>query len=78
MSFSARNSGKSSILNGEIIEDYPEDRLFPSCLMLHFIDKKPIHVVLSYDETNKKVYVITVYEPTLEEFCPDFKTRRKK
>jgi len=48
-----------------------------SCLLFSIIENKPIHVVLSFDETNKKVYIITVYEPTMDEFLEDFKTRRR-
>jgi hypothetical protein len=65
------------VLNGEIIEDYPEDKPFPSCLILGWIRKKPFHVVISLDEVSNKAYFITVYEPNLTEFNQDFKTRRK-
>lgn len=65
------------ILKGEVIEDYPKDQPFPSCLMLKMIENKPFHTVVSLDAQNQKVYIITVYEPTLDKFEPDFKIRRK-
>jgi len=65
------------IIEGEVIEDYPEDRPFPSCLMLRWIEGKPLHVVVSLDEKEDTVYIITVYEPSLDRFEPDYKTRRK-
>jgi Domain of unknown function (DUF4258) len=65
------------ILNGEIIEDYPTDKPYPSCLMLGWIGQRPIHVALSMDEENGMVYIITNYEPTLNKSESDYKTRRK-
>jgi hypothetical protein len=65
------------ILNGEIIEDYPTDKPYPSCLMLGWIGQRPIHVVLSMDEENSMIYIVTTYEPTLDKFESDYKTRRK-
>jgi len=65
------------ILDGEVIEDYSQDRPFPSCLMFKMIDNEPYHVVTSFDPASKKVYIITTYKPTLDKFEPDFRTRRK-
>lgn len=65
------------ILKGEVIEDYPEDRPFPSCLIFKMIENKPFHAVVGLDAQNQKAYIITAYEPTLDKFEPDFKTRRK-
>ena len=61
---------------GELVEDYPDDRPFPSALFLGWLGKKPLHVVAALDETAPKVFVITAYEPDLQHFLPDFKTRR--
>jgi hypothetical protein len=65
------------VLKGEIIEEYPEDKPFPSCLMFKMIEGEPYHVVVSFDPEFKKAYVITAYRPTLDKFEPDFKTRRR-
>jgi len=65
------------ILNGEIIEDYPDDKRGHSCLIFGFSYKKrPVHVVC----TPKEDYlaIITAYIPTSEKWESDFKTRRKK
>ena len=66
---------KNVILNGEIIENYPEDKRGHSCLMLGFPDKRPIHVVCA----PKKDYlaVITVYVPNPDNWKNNFKTRKK-
>jgi len=66
------------LLNGEIIEDYPQDQPFPSALFLGWLGPRPIHVVISYDSSDKRVYIITAYEPSLEHFEAGFKIRRKK
>jgi len=65
------------IFNGEIIEDYPDDKRGHSCLIFGFSHKKrPVHVVC----TPKEDYlaIITAYIPTSEKWESDFKTRRKK
>lgn len=66
------------ILNGEVIEDYPDTKSFPSCLMLGLVSGKPYHVVVALDTEGSKAYIITAYEPSLDKFKPDFKTRRKQ
>jgi hypothetical protein len=62
---------------GEIIESYPDDRPFPSHLILH-AGENPIHVVAAIDEKNSRCFIVTVYHPDFEHFEPDLKTRRKK
>lgn len=62
---------------GEVIRRYNDDRPFPSVLMFDWIDNRPLHVVAAYDQTVNKVYIITVYEPSLDVFEPDFKTRKQ-
>jgi len=65
------------VLNGEIIEDYPEDKRGHSCLMLGIPEtKRPVHVICAPKE--EYLAIITAYIPTLEKWEPDFKTRRKK
>ena len=47
----------------ELIEDYPDDFYWPSCLVLGFTQAgRPIHVVCSYP-SRPLVKLITVYEP---------------
>lgn len=66
------------LLTGERIENYPDDTPFPSALFFKLIEHKPIHVIAAYDYISKWVFVITAYEPNIEHFEADFKTRRKK
>ena len=76
----ARNIAQSiiieAIMKGDVIEEYPRDRPFPSCLILAWVSGKPYHVVVSLDEGNEIAYIITAYEPTLDKFLPDYRTRR--
>lgn len=65
------------ITKGEIIEDYPHNTPFPSCLILGYVKDKPYHVVVGFDETSRIAYIITAYEPSLDKFEPDFRTRRQ-
>jgi hypothetical protein len=73
----SRDEVKEVISLGEIIEEYPNDYPLPSYLMF-YNDIKPLHVVLSYNETNHKTYIITAYQPNLNHFEADFKTRRQQ
>lgn len=64
------------IENGEIIEQYPNDKYYPSCLILCIrVNGEPLHFVCSIG--NNKVYIITAYVPDLEHWENDFKTRKK-
>ena len=50
----------------EVIEDYPEDKYGPSCLILGFTNAgRPIHLQCSYP-TRPLVKIVTVYEPDPE------------
>jgi hypothetical protein len=65
------------LLTRERIRDYTEDRPFPSALFLGYIGGKPLHVLAALDEINKQAFVITAYEPSLDVFESDYRTRRK-
>ena len=52
-----------SVLGGEIIEDYLDDKPFPSCLIYGKPDNKPIHSVWAYAEGQDIVVLITAYIP---------------
>ncbi len=66
-----------AIETGEVIEQYPKDFPFPSCLILGFSVKKYyIHIVLSLNDD--KIYLITAYVPNPNKWEADFKTRKKQ
>lgn len=63
------------IFDGEIIEDYLEDKRGHSCLMSFHVSKdRPIHVVCS--PKSSYLGIITAYAPLSDRWNPDFKTRR--
>ena len=64
--------------NGEIIQKYPEDKPYPSELLLAFHKQRPLHVVCSYNKEEKITIIITVYEPTTELWEDNFKTRKNQ
>jgi hypothetical protein len=50
----------------EVIEDYPEDKYGPSCLILGFTSAgRPLHVQCSHP-VRPLIKIITVYEPDPE------------
>ena len=66
---------RDAISDGEIIEDYPDDKYGPSCLIFGMTnEKRPIHIQCSYP-SRPIIKVITVYEPDPERWI-DFKIRR--
>jgi hypothetical protein len=53
-----------SVLHGEIIEDYPKDRPYPSCLIYGMtFSGDPVHSIWAYSENNQWAVLITVYRP---------------
>jgi len=60
----------------EVIEDYPEDKYGPSCLILGFTRKgRPLHIQCSYP-SRPIVKIITLYEPDPDVWI-DFRIRKK-
>lgn len=53
-----------SAINGEIIEKYPVDKPYPSCLVMgeNFVGE-PIHSVWAFNQENGWAVLITVYRP---------------
>ena len=63
------------IETGEIIKQYEDDKPFPSCLILGIsINNRYLHIVVSMD--NNFIHLITAYYPNLEQWEPDYKTRK--
>jgi hypothetical protein len=63
---------------GEIVTDYPDDKPFPSSLILAFYNKRPLHVLYSIDNNTNNIIIITTYEPSNDIWENDFKTRKMK
>ena len=59
----------------EVIEDYPDDKYGPSCLILGFtLEGRPLHIQCSYP-TRPLIKVVTLYEPDPDLWI-DLRTRK--
>ncbi len=62
------------IADGEVIEDYPDDKYGPSCLVMGLTEAgRALHIQVSYPPTVK---VITVYVPSPDQWDEDFRVRK--
>ena len=67
-----------SVLQGEIIEEYPTDRPFPSCLVYGAtFSEDAIHSVWAYNRETGWAVLVTVYRPDPNRWI-DWRTRRPK
>jgi hypothetical protein len=67
---------REAVSVGEIIEDYPDDKYGPSCLILGYTQSdRPIHIQCSYS-SRSVIKVVTVYEPDPTEWI-EFRLRRE-
>ena len=56
------------IAGGKVIENYPDDKYGPGCLILGFTrERRPIHIQCSYP-SRPLVKIITVYQPDPNEW----------
>jgi len=73
----SREDVKSVLAAGEIIEQYPDDYPYPSCLIFgQMFDGRPLHVVCGMG--NNELWVITAYLPDIKEWYVGYKIRREK
>ena len=64
-----------AIYTGEIIEHYPTDFPYPSCLVMGYtIENDLLHVVCGCNR--EIVKIITAYRPSGDKFESDLKTRK--
>ncbi len=57
---------EEALVQGTILEDYPDDQRGESCLVLGYASDKPIHVVVEWARKNRDervLRIITVYLP---------------
>ena len=66
-----REAGRAAVM----IEDYPDDKYAPSCLLLGFTETgRPLHIQVSHIESDL-LKIITIYEPDPQEWY-DYSRRR--
>jgi hypothetical protein len=74
-----RNISKKEIqqtgLNAILIENYPDDKYSPSCLLLGFTEiHRPLHLQVSLIDSDK-LKIITLYEPDFNQWI-NYQIRR--
>lgn len=66
---------RQAIASAEVIEDYPNDKYGPSCLLIGFTaHNRPLHVQCSYP-SRPILKIITVYEPN-PDLWDEFRVRK--
>jgi hypothetical protein len=66
---------REAFANSQIIEDYPDDKYGPSCLVLGLtLEDRPLHILCSHP-SRPLVKIVTLYEPDPDQWI-DFRTRR--
>lgn len=68
---------RDALSSGEVIVEYPQDRPYPSRLVLGYASGRPLHIVVAEDQVGAQLVVITVYEPDAALWQEDYRTRRK-
>ena len=63
------------LATGTMIEDYPTDTPYPSCLVLGWCGIRPLHIVVAYNKLDDETVIITAYEPDPAKWDKDFKRR---
>ncbi len=67
----------SLIKEGEVIEEYSNDRPYPSRLVLWWDGNEAVHAVVADVPTTDETVVITVYRPDPGRWENDYRTRRQ-
>jgi hypothetical protein len=67
---------EESLLNGEILDQYPDTGRGESCLIVGFAGKTPIHTVCGW--RGDKVAIVTVYIPRPPKWIDPWTRGRKK
>lgn len=60
---------------GEVIEENPTDQPYPSTLILGWIGSQPLHLVVADNVDDGQTVLVTVYEPDLTRWEPEFRRR---
>ena len=67
-----------SVFHGQIIEDYPDDSPYPSCLIYgQTFSGDPVHTVWAFNDETQWAVLITVYRPNPNRWI-DFIERKKE
>jgi hypothetical protein len=62
---------------GEVIQDYPDDKPYPSFLILGYVNDRPLHIVMAKNDLVNTCIIVTTYEPSPDLWNSDYKTKKK-
>ncbi len=68
---------EDTVKDGEIIEEYLDDKPYPSFLAL-WLNDKPLHVVFAQNLEDDEIIIITAYYPDKSKWSDDYKRRIEK
>jgi hypothetical protein len=68
---------RALVERGEVIASYPDDKPYPSNLILGWFANKPVHAVIAQNAGTGECQVITVYQPDALLWDEMFKSRKK-
>jgi len=66
---------EDTIKSGEIIEEYYDDKPYPSCLVLGLVNDKALHVVFAKNHEEDEIIIITAYYPDKDKWSDNYKRR---
>lgn len=70
------NEVLEAVLNGKIIQSYPDDNPYPSYLIYgKTLKDRPIHIVCAFSKEDDVAIIITVYQPESEKWI-NFERRK--
>lgn len=73
-----RSDVRDIIEHGQIIEEYLDASPYPSFLIFGLARQEPLHTLVAYSESDKRLYVITAYQPDGEHYELDHVTRKRE
>lgn len=68
----------NSVDNFEIIEEYPNDKYLPSCLIYSEYEGVKFHIQIALDFDDRSIVLVTAYKPSSDKWHKDLKTRVPK
>jgi hypothetical protein len=65
-----------TVQSGKVIETYPNDEPYPSCLIYgRTFEERPLHVLCAYTKEEETAIIITAYQPDPDRWI-DFERRK--
>jgi hypothetical protein len=69
---------RAIVVHHDVIAEYPDDKPYPSVLLLGYAAGRPLHVVVAHESDTGRCIVVTAYEPKRDQWETGFKVRRSK